>query len=441
MSANLLILGAGADRTSGIDFPMANTLLPEVAQYLAGDGQAVDEALRKALPGIRFSFGRLIGGAIDNLTTREVGELKSVIQRVQQVANEIDDENDIIKKQGLLIVRLFDKLVSIACENQIDEETCQLIKDVFGKDADEMVDNDSIVDLHKLSLSDTFKSILKRTLHQSLSGKSNVVAEALGMDMLNIEQLLIEKFLGFYNNKSSEIKNYIYIAWCLWAFLVHRQRQVLANYPDGQIPFYKGIPQGTNAITLNYTSFLENKLGRAHTVYFHGGLSEYVRMDTRDLVDIENILDCNPANFIETDIAPNIDVTEEVCENQKHVIPALVPPLRLKPILSHKYIELWHKASQWVHSAAKIIIVGYSFNNADEHFNDIIRVNKDKKFDIVGPHVHGKTFLNRIEKVLGIPTNNLVSCHVQGKPCKKAGNIRLIEAKADEVNLEELFAS
>ncbi|HEY4248608.1 MAG TPA: hypothetical protein VGM64_17440, partial [Lacunisphaera sp.] len=199
MSANLIILGAGADRTNGIDFPMANTLLPEVAQYLAGDGKAVDEALRNALPGIRFSFGRLISGAIDNLTTREVGELKSVIQKIQQAADEINDDNDIVKKQGLLIVRLFDKLITIASENQLDDETCKLIKEVFGKDADEMVDNDSIVDLHKLSLSDTFKTILKRTLHQSLTGKSNAVAEALGMDMLNIEQLLIEKFLGFYN--------------------------------------------------------------------------------------------------------------------------------------------------------------------------------------------------------------------------------------------------
>lgn len=215
MNENLLILGAGADKTNGIDFPMANTLLPEVSQYLNGEGKTVDDALRKALPGIRFSFNRLISSAIDNLTTRETAELKSVIQRIQQVVDEIPDDNDIVKKQGRLIVRLFDKLVMIASENQLDDETCQLIKDVFGKDADEMVDNDSIVDLHKLSLSDTFKSILKRTLQESLKGKSNAVAEVLGMDMLNIEQLLIEKFLGFYNNKNSEIKNYIYISWCL----------------------------------------------------------------------------------------------------------------------------------------------------------------------------------------------------------------------------------
>ena len=190
-----------------------------------------------------------------------------------------------------------------------------------------------------------------------------------------------------------------------------------------------------------HRSGLENHLGKAHTVYFHGGLSEYVRMDTRDLVDIENILKCEPAEFIASDIAPNLDVSDEVCENQKHVIPALVPPLRLKPILSHKYIELWHKASQWVHNAQKIVIVGYSFNNADEHFNDIIRVHKDKKFDIIGPQVHTGAFLKRIEKVFGVPTSNLTICHVQDKPCKKAANIRLIACKADEINFQELFNS
>ena len=42
MSQNLLILGAGADRTSGIDFPLANTLLADVTRYLDGPGKPVD---------------------------------------------------------------------------------------------------------------------------------------------------------------------------------------------------------------------------------------------------------------------------------------------------------------------------------------------------------------------------------------------------------------
>jgi hypothetical protein len=50
----LLITGAGVDRTPGIDFPLANTLLADVTRYLDGPGKTVDEALRKMLPGLRL---------------------------------------------------------------------------------------------------------------------------------------------------------------------------------------------------------------------------------------------------------------------------------------------------------------------------------------------------------------------------------------------------
>lgn len=440
MTNKLLILGAGADRTNGIEFPMANTLLPAITQYLEGDGKAVDEALRDALPGLRFKFIRLINHAIDNLTNREIGELKSVISRVQVVVDGITDDDSIVKKQGLLIIRLFNKLVGVATESQIDDITFNLIKDVFPENAHDIDSHDSIVDIHKLPLSETFKSIFKITLKQSLTTNSNDVANALGMDMLDVEKLLIDKFLGFYNNKNSEIKNYIYISWCLWAFLVHRQEKVLEAYGTTPLPFYGNIPTDIKAITLNYTSFLENTLGRDNCVYFHGGLAEYVRMDTRDLIPIENISGCDPAQLIKDEIAPNIAVTDENTENQRHVIPALVPPLRLKPILSHKYIDLWHKASEWVNLADKIVVVGYSFNAADEHFNDIMRVNHGKKFDVVGPAVHDQAFIVRIEKVLGVPSGNWTNCNVQNLPSKKAGSIRLIKANADEVNISGLFA-
>ena len=40
----------------------------------------------------------------------------------------------------------------------------------------------------------------------------------------------------------------------------------------------------------------------------------------------------------------------------------------------------------WIEAADKIIIVGYSFAFADEHFNDMLRQNaRDKKVIIVNP--------------------------------------------------------
>ncbi|WP_445399607.1 hypothetical protein [Zobellella sp. An-6] len=439
MSNNLLILGAGVDRTQGIDFPLANTLLADVSRYLEGPGKPVDEALRAMLPGLRFSFNNMIARAVDKIATRETHEQKAMVQRVREAIVDLPPEQDSIRKHGELIIRLFEKLATIAEQSYLDKETEALIREVFPKDADDLIDSDSILDIHKLSLSDTFKTVLKRTLKMGLSGEHHAVATALGADMLNIETLLVEKFLGFYNEKPADIKNYLYISWALWAYLVAKQREVLISHGDVKLPFYGKIPNTIRALTLNYTAFLQSHLGDDQVIYFHGGLAEYVRMDTRDLLPVENILECDPADFIRTIIAPNVDVTHEDVRQQRHVIPALVPPLRLKPILSHKYIELWSKASHWVSEAQHIVVVGYSFNNADEHFNDILRCHPGRKIDIVVPEAHSEYFKRRMEAVLNIPASQFNTVKINGHLALQARNVRLIAARASDVNIPSLF--
>ena len=285
----LLITGAGVDRTDGIGFPLANTLLADVTRYLDGDGKGVDTALREMLPGMRFSFNTMIARAVDKIATREPHEQKAMVLRVQNAIKSLPPEKEGVCKHGELIIRLFNKLATIAEQSQLDEETEALIREVFPKDADELIDSDSILDIHKLSLSDTFKTVLKRTLKMGLSGDHHEVAAALGADMLNIETLLIEKFLGFYNDKPADIKNYLYISWALWAYLVAKQNRVLAEHESKTLPFYGGLPKTGRGITLNYTAFLHHQLGWDQTLYFHGGLAEYVRMDTRDLLHIQTI--------------------------------------------------------------------------------------------------------------------------------------------------------
>lgn len=439
MTDKLLILGAGADRTDGIGFPLANTLLADVTRYLDGPGKPVDEALRSMLPGLRFSFNTMIARAVDKIATREPHEQKAMVQRVQDAIAHLPPEQEHIKKHGELIIRLFNKLAAIAEQSTLDEETEALIREVFPGDAEDLIDSDSILDIHKLSLSDTFKTVLKRTLKMGLSGERHEVAAALGADMLNIETLLIEKFLGFYNDKPADIKNYIYISWALWAYLVAKQQDVVDAHIGGSLPFYGNLPEGLRAITLNYTAFLENHLGNSQTIYFHGGLADYVRMDTRDLLPIENILSCDPAEFISEIVAPNTDVNNEDPRHHRHVIPALVPPLRLKPILSHRYIELWSQASDWVKEAKHIVVVGYSFNTADEHFNDILRSHPDRYIDIIVPEATQATFVSRMEKVFGTSATQYSKVKVSGLDALQAKKVRLIAAKANDVDISKLF--
>ena len=439
MTNNLLITGAGVDRSEGIDFPLASTLLADIARYLEKDGKAVDEALREILPGLRFSFNKMISAAVDKIATREPHEQRAMVERVESAIAKLTDEHEQEKKLGKLIVLLFNKLTVIAENNNLDDETEKLIREVFPKEADELLDSDSILDIHKLSLSDTFKAVLKRTLKMGLGGEYHPIANELGADMLNIETLLVEKFLGFYNEKPADIKNYLYISWVLWAFLVERQKQVLDRGDVGELPFYGKLPDNIQAVTLNYTSFLKERLGDKGVLYFHGGLAEYVRMDTRNLMEIENILNCNPSQFIREIIAPNVDVKSDDVRQHRHVIPALVPPLRLKPILSHKYIELWAKAAQWVEEASHIVVVGYSFNNADEHFNDILRVNSRKKIDIVVPRADKENFKERMQKVFNVSASHFDTITVQNFKALQSGNLRLICAKASDIDIGALF--
>ena len=110
----VLVTGAGVDKTPGIDFPLAADLLPAINGYLTrtDEGKAVDALLHNKISGLRFRFDRFINNAITDIAQREPEQLRETIQRVQRVVDELpdDDENRIPKKQGELIVRLFNQL-------------------------------------------------------------------------------------------------------------------------------------------------------------------------------------------------------------------------------------------------------------------------------------------------------------------------------------------
>ena len=156
-------------------------------------------------------------------------------------------------------------------------------------------------------------------------------------------------------------------------------------------------------------------------------------------MDIDNYQNIDIDQFIEDCIKPNIHISDNENEVQKHVIPALVPPLKLKPVLSSKYIEKWHSAAQWISESRKIIIIGYSFNSADDHFNDILRQNHSgKTIYIIAPDVDTEYSLNNFQKVFSCPTDSWTIGQKQGKRLLTHNSINLIKACADEIDISIL---
>lgn len=432
----VLITGAGVDKTTGIDFPLANTLITDIAKFIENEGSEFNEILKTSIPNLRFNLQRFINTEINSLTSKDDHQLKDIVVAIQSAIDKIDDDTDIHKKRGTVIVKLFEKLMLIQTSSQIDQDTFLLIQEAFGEDYTE---SDFIIDINKMSLSDTFKSILKTTLQESLTAESNPISTAISSKMLDIEQLLVHKFLGFYNHHLPDVKSYIYISWVLWGFLVWKQQQVINNHKNKALPFYSKLPQDINAVTLNYTTFLKEALPSGHTTYFHGGLDEYVRMDTRQLLKIEEIDNLDLVTFFSDNIKPNINVEGSEFSAHRHIIPSLVPPLKLKPVLSQKYIDLWSKSKQVIHDAKKVVVIGYSFNDADEHFNDIVRNGNSASYDIIAPDALEPHFIERIEKVFSMSSNQLTTLKVQGKDAKSNSRIRLIKSYADEIDVSLLF--
>ena len=421
----VLIIGAGVDKTPGIDMPLAVQLVPELARFAEEEGKEIEKTIRSFLPGLRFSFNKFIKEAIEAITKSEQRQIEYLVQNLEVKITEAEEDD---KKLAELLIKLFNKIKTLQEGSKLDDETVNLIIEVFGEDIVSEIEDESIIEFTKLSFSDSFKVVMKRVLKQSLKEPDNPIYSILSAHFLDIETLLVETFLGFYNEKVSDIKRYLYISWMLWAYLKIKENNVFSAIGKKGIPFYSKIPNNFKVISFNYTTFLSKVISPENFIYFHGSLNNYLRLELRDLLNIED--DYDVQDFLKNTLK-NIDF-----DNNKYIIPGIIPPLKLKPVLSNRFIEIWYKAGKWIADSDKVIVAGYSFNYADEHFNDIIRANRHKPIYIIGPSAG--SLRKRLSNIFGFREEDFTEYKYRGKKVFQCHNIHIIEAKAHEIDLEKI---
>lgn len=437
--AKVYVLGAGVDAAEGIGMPLSNELLPRITAFLETEsGKQIDDILRSIYPQLRFRFDAFIEKAIDNMARNFNDEVVTIRTRVAQ---ELDTNHHLTQEQqnmGQLIVRMMEKVNNMATGAQLDEETERLIRAVF---ADFVVRDNSIIDLDKIVFTETFQMVVRMLMKQSLSKPNDPILQHMNRNFLDIEKLLMQYFIGFFLRKKYDIKIYSYIAWMLWAYLLTCEQDILqAKTPDELqlLPVYSQIEADATIINFNYTTFgrmfVDNHCGN-EVFYFHGSLLDYLDIKRKQDFqhDLASFKDLDIPQFFEDTLCFNVSFDDA---DERFTIPSFMPPVSIKPVLSQKNIRDWYKSYEALIIADRIIIIGYSFNSSDEHFNGMLRDCCNIPIFIIDHNV--EAIKNMLRPVLGIRPEDYSTTRVQNHESFQYNNVKIVNAHANEIDYTRL---
>ena len=425
----VVVLGAGVDTAAG--FPNPCSLVPKITEWLETDeGKAVDAALRKLLKGLRFSYAKFVDNAIERLAHDLDRERETICSRVTRELEQNDHLDEGQRKMGQLIVRLFHKITEVKDGAAIDEETEELIREVTGIDPTE----ETIIDFSHVNYTKTFEDIVKYILQTSLHDTENPILRHVYTNLLDIGRLLAQHFYGFFTNKPSEIKTYLYIAWTLWAYIVHEEQTVAACSESlSSLPVYGQLngKEQVQVITFNYTTLAAN--ASPSTIYFNGNLTDYVDIENKNDLQVDDIHGIDLVRFFQDRLSEELSLEGD---RLAIPIPSFMPPLKLKPVISGKYVTTWYRTAEALAHAERILILGHSLHGGDAFFNDMLRANRKAEIIIIDRDL--ETACKDVCTTFQQPINRYTYLTLQSHPARKYDNrITVIGASLEKIDLNE----
>ena len=419
---NLVILGAGADDSAGL--PASSQLIPGIVTWLGTDeGKAIDEALRKQLKRLTFRFDKFVDDAIERLAKDLDRERDTICRNVREELNGNANLNEEQRKMGSLIVRIFQKITDVKNGAAIDEETEALIREVTGM---EPTDH-TIIDFTKLNYTETFKTIITYILRTSLNDSANPILRHVYKNLLDIEQLMAQYFYGFFTDKQAHIKTYLYIAWILWAYLVHREQTLDSNQPS----VYDHLHGKDNlqVVTFNYTTLAAQASPSA--LYFNGNLTDYVDIENKNDLHVDDLHALELTAFFHERLPQEMSLEGERIAIP---VPSFMPPLKLRPVISDRYITTWYRTSEAIRHAGRILILGHSIHAAESFFCDMVRANRHAEITLIDRDID--TVSRNLCNTLQLSVGRYTTLTVQGHPARKYDNrITVIQADLNDIDL------
>lgn len=424
----VVVLGAGVDTAAGFSNPCS--LVPKITEWLETDeGKSVDAALRKLLKGLRFSYAKFVDNAIERLAHDLDRERETICSRVTRELEQNDRLDEGQRKMGQLIVRLFHKITEVKDGAAIDEETEELIREVTGIDPTE----ETIIDFSHVNYTKTFEDIVKYILQTSLHDTENPILRHVYTNLLDIGQLLAQHFYGFFTNKPSEIKTYLYIAWTLWAYIVHEEQAVAAGSQSDSVPVYGQLSGRVQVqvVTFNHTTLAA--AASPSSIYFNGDLTHYVDVENKNDLQVDDLLSLDLPAFFTDRLAGELSLEGD---RLAVPIPSFMPPLKLKPVITGRYVTTWYRTAEAIHRASRILILGHTLHGGDAFFNDMLRANRHAEIIVVGRDLAAAC--SDVCLTLQLSPTRYTQITVQGHPARKYDNrVTIIAADLHDLDLTD----
>jgi len=433
-SEKVFVFGAGVDKKLGL--PLANQIIPELSHFANNEGTNISKLLRsKDKLKTNFSFKTFIKSTVRKFINNNQFQNQGFINEIKK----LKDKDGQYTPRISFFIMLDEQLSKIHQGNKIHEDFVKILKKLFGNKIDDLNDDDNgILSTIHFDFSDLIKLTLKQLLNEAINGddifldeQDKKLYDVIVKQLFNFEKLLSESFIGFYTGKESDIKRYMYVAWLLWSYMLYKEISV----KDLSDSVYERLDKDSKLITFNYTDFISNHIQKENRIHFHGYNRSYIRLKNREFITPE---DNNALKNIRLlrDVY-NLIKSLPICLNQDKFIPGIIPPVEIKPLISISFLKLWYKAMDWIEAAEKIIIVGYSFAFADEHFNDMLRQSaRNKKIIIVNPAF--KTIIPQLTPIFNCYDHNFHETEIQEKAALKYENLMIINACAEEIDLNRI---
>ena len=433
------ILGAGVDKQLGM--PLANELIRDLGTFATGPGKPVADAIRGHLPRLRFSFAKYSGEQGENFAERVLVEDPQALTTAKAALDRYAENHRGEGPEHVEALRtVIGALEDIRDKNSLEDHTLQGLAQISGDDHQQS-GGDFIFNPRGLALTPVVRQAFRKTFQglvqsQDLSEGERETLTTMALSMMNVEELLGELFSGFYTQHKTHQKQYLYVAWLCWAYLRLKMEEALTG---GVSPLYQHLatlPENSSIITLNYTSKFLPAATRAEVYSFHGDCLSYIRFDTRRLVnDDESLLRATTVDSI----AAFISSLAMDLDNNRLFLPGIVPPLSVKPVICREHLDTWYRCGRAIDSASTIVIVGYSFNMADEHLNDLLRKRRgasDVKIVVVNPDIDGTS--KRFCAIAGQAFDQLDNLTKADFSCRKAGNLLFVNATTEQLTSDSL---